>query len=153
MTVPPIGAIEAEGAAAKQIAQAASQQSGPQSLANSLTPINSVPASVEAPARTSSSKSNQGFVNSVLDGVYNEIDKLGSKLPEVTKQSPIEAYKSSMVSPNDSISPVKVDALANKNSDAVQALSKTFDHAIFMAMVNQVVSGVGDTSRTLIRQT
>jgi hypothetical protein len=76
-----------------------------------------------------------------------------SKLPQSTKEaSPIDSYKNKLASQVETLNPTTDGALTPAKDNKVEALSKTFDHAIFMAMVNQVISGVSDTSRTLIRQ-
>lgn len=159
MAVPPVGAIGAESTKAlEQLSKAASNNSMDMKLAQaapaeSASMGNSIPASYEVPSEVSNGGTQPGFVNSVLDGVYTEIDKLGSKVPDaVSNTSPIDTYKNDIASQVETLNPQAEGALKPEKNNAVEALSKTFDHAIFMAMVNQVVSGVSDTSRTLIKQ-
>ena len=158
MAVASISAVGAEPSnALSQMAKAAANtqqtSSTPASSSQQISLGNSIPASAEVESKVSNSGSQPGFVNSVLDGVYSEIDKLSSKVPDaVNNTSPIDTYKSDMASQIESLNPQAEGALKPEKDNAVVALSKTFDHAIFMAMVNQVVSGVSDTSRTLIRQ-
>ncbi len=159
MTIPPVGAVGADPSQAlKQVAQAAEQKSSssevsPTSNATSLSISNSIPASLEVAPQTSNAPTQPGFASSVLDGVYTQIDKLSSQVPNATEQvSPIDTLKNQISSKVEGMSPSDATGLSPEKDSKVDALSKTFDHAIFMAMVNQVVSGVSDTSRTLIRQ-
>lgn len=149
MSITPIQAAgSGPSQALQQMAQAGSQT--PQTSPTSATEL---PASIEVPNQSAQSINQNGFVDSVLDSVYSEIDKLGSKMPAAaSKESAVGAAKDGMASQGESTSPMKESSLKDPKNEAVTALSKTFDHAIFMAMVNQVVSGVSDTSRTLIRQ-
>jgi len=158
MSIAPVGAIGAEPSQAlKQVSQAVSNKADSVQLSSGTDKVslggNSFQASLEAPAQASNQGSQPGFVNSVLDGVYTEIDTLSSKMSEASnKTSPVDTYKNDVASQVDGLNPQTEVALNPEKNQAVEALSKTFDHAIFMAMVNQVVSGVSDTSRTLIRQ-
>ncbi len=159
MTIAAVGAVGADPSQTlKQAVQAAENQAGTGSTAqapnvDSISLGNSIPASVEVAPQVSNAPTQPGFANSVLDGVYSQIDKLSSKVPNATeKSSPIDTYKNDMASKVETLNPSETSGLQPKKDDKVEALSKTFDHAIFMAMVNQVVSGVSDTSRTLIKQ-
>lgn len=154
MTISPVGAVGADPSQAlKQVAQAVENQAGNTSNTNNISLGNSIPASVEIASPVSNAPTQPGFANTVLDGVYTKIDELSSKVPNATeKSSPIDTFKNDMVSKVETLNPSESSGLKPKGDDKVEALSKTFDHAIFMAMVNQVVSGVSDTSRTLIRQ-
>lgn len=128
-------------------------QNAAQSTPTSQAGVNGVDAALTTTAEVADASGSNGFLNSVADTVYTEIEALSAQLPNVGgEQSAIDAYKQDMVPDNESLSPMAQDGLNKGKDDAVAALSKTFDHAIFMAMVNQVISGVGDTSRTLIRQ-
>jgi len=160
MTIAAIGAVGADPSQAlAQATKAAESQAGTgssqaSSSVNSLSIGNSIPASVEVAPQVSNAPSKPGFATSVLDGVYTKIDELSSKVPNASESSsPIDTYKNSVASQVETLNPTEAGNLSPKKNDKVEALSKTFDHAIFMAMVNQVVSGVSDTSRTLIRQT
>ena len=156
MTIAPVSAVGASPSQAlKQAVQAPATQAAntPASSVNSLSIGNSMPASLEVAPQISNTPAKPGFATSVLDGVYTQIDKLSSKVPDAAeKSSPIDTMKNDMVSKVESLNPSETSGLKPQKDDKVEALSKTFDHAIFMAMVNQVVSGVSDTSRTLIRQ-
>lgn len=158
MTIAPVGAVGADPSQAlKQATQAVENQAGSSASAKpseaSLSIGNSMPASLEVAPQVSNAPTQPGFATTVLDGVYTKIDELSSKVPNATETtSPIDTYKNDMASQVESLNPSETGDLGPKKDDKVEALSKTFDHAIFMAMVNQVVSGVSDTSRTLIRQ-
>ena len=91
---------------------------------------------------------------SMLGEVQTRVSDLQSKLPESLRGAAtdqVSSAKSEMTPKQTAISPTDANGLDGKNS-AINSLSATFDHAIFMAMVNQVISGVGDTARTLVRQ-
>ena len=159
MTASAIGAIGAEpvsGAATQltqQIANAANQSQGSGNIQNSV-PAASYMNSTDASSANYSLGRNDGFVDSVLDNVYSEIDKIGANMPKTSgdAQSEVDAYLSKMKPTDEALNPGDAHEKTTDKDQAVKTLSKTFDHAIFMAMVNQVISGVGDTSRTLIRQ-
>ena len=148
--IAPIGALGADPSAAlQQTAQAGLKEAMP-------TTSYSMEATATTPTleiTSQSSSQTPGFTDSVLDSVYTEIDKLSSKVPSTSaSETAVDAYKKDMAAKADTVSPMEDTGLGSDKADAVATLSKTFDHAIFMAMVNQVVSVVGDTSRTLIRQ-
>jgi len=147
MTIAAVGAVGADPSQAiKQATQAVENQAGSSVSA-------SPSASIEVTPQLSNAPTQPGFASSVLDGVYTKIDELSSKVPNATESSsPIDVYKNSMASQVETLNPTEAGNLSPEKDNKVDALSKTFDHAIFMAMVNQVVSGVSDTSRTLIRQ-
>ena len=154
MTIAPVGAVGVEPTQAlKQLAQVSGQNIYSSQIA-STEAVNSYPASHDVAAPVSNAPSGPGFVDSFVDNVYSQIDKLSSKLPTTgTDQTQVDQYKNAIAAEGDTINPLQETTLKDGKNSAVDALSKTFDHAIFMAMVNQVVSGVSDTSRTLIRQT
>ncbi len=159
MTIAPVGAIGTDPSQALKQAvtqvenQVGNNSTSPAGNVDNISLGNSIPASVEVAPQVSNAPTQPGFANSVLDGVYTQIDKLSSKVPNATeKASPIDTYKNDMVSKVETLNPSETSGLQPQKDDKVEALSKTFDHAIFMAMVNQVVSGVSDTSRTLIKQ-
>ena len=148
MDISAIGAIGGNSPLAnQQIAQA-------NNSANPGFSVSEMPASATAQASPVSPNSGPGFVDTVLDSVFTEIDRLGSQVPAIEgEDSVVSSMKNDMASQGESTNPTQSTGLKDEKHEAVIALSKTFDHAIFMAMVNQVVSGVSDTSRTLIRQT
>ncbi|MEM7289687.1 MAG: hypothetical protein AAF412_04840 [Pseudomonadota bacterium] len=149
MTVEAIQSVGSE--ASKAIQQY--MQTGAQPAPAESTAVNSFPAAAETPAPVGEVAAPDSFLGNVADTVYTEIDALGSKLPTFAgEQSAVSSYKESLVPTSESLSPMETTKIDNGKDDAVAALSKTFDHAVFMAMVNQVISGVSDTSRTLIRQ-
>ena len=91
---------------------------------------------------------------SMLGEVQTRVSDLQSKLPESLRGAAtdqVSTTKTEMTPKQTSIAPTSANGPDDKNS-AVNSLNATFDHAIFMAMVNQVISGVGDTARTLVRQ-
>lgn len=162
MTIAPVSALGADPSQALKQATNAVQNQGASAgrvdtasaapTAN-ITLGNSIPASIDVAQQPTSGTTKPGLANTVLDGVYTQIDQLSSKLPQSTKEaSPIDSYKNKIASQVETLNPTTDGALTPSKDNKVEALSKTFDHAIFMAMVNQVISGVSDTSRTLIRQ-
>lgn len=150
MSITPVqGVGSGSTQALQQMAQAATNSNG----AETMQSANAIPASAEAQAVSQPNAGDNGFMGSVLDTVYTEIDKLGSKVPAASStESAVGNFKDQMASSAESINPMEASSIKDPKQEAVNALSKTFDHAIFMAMVNQVVSGVSDTSRTLIKQ-
>ena len=159
MTVSAIGAIGAEpvsSAASKmseQVANAARQTDAGSSVQTTV-PAAEASSSLNISAGSQVSGGENGFVSNVLDGVYSEMDSLGSKVPSFAESSSsaVDSYMQKMSPADESVSAMEKTGTEGSADETVKALSKTFDHAIFMAMVNQVISGVGDTSRTLIRQ-
>lgn len=97
-------------------------------------------------------KANNSFAQNVMDNVYTEMDKMTVESGFGKANSPVDTYKTELAPKIDSISPMSKAAAENGPPESVKMLSRTFDHAIFMAMVNQVLSGVSDSSRTLIKQ-
>lgn len=90
----------------------------------------------------------------MLGSVHSRVETLSQNLPASLKavaRDEVTAAKDAMSPKQEAIKPGDAEQ-TDKSDEAVSALSQTFDHAIFMAMVNQVISGVGDTARTLIRQ-
>ncbi len=126
------------------------QQSGATS-----SPANGVDATVisQQPAQASS-LGEPGFTVNLSSQVYGTIDRLGVELPAVkgTGNMAVDQAKKALLPENSTISPVKSAQNKPTGNESLVALSKTFDHAVFMAMMNQVISGVSDTSRTLIKQ-
>jgi hypothetical protein len=129
--------IEAVAAIGKQTAAQAVQQ--PASLAAQPAQAADAAASqgttLSIRAQGASTMQPDGFSSQISTKVYDTIDKA----------------KQNLLPSSDAISPVPKQAKAEGNS-SLENLTKTFDHAVFMAMVNQVISGVSDTSRTLVRQ-
>lgn len=94
------------------------------------------------------------IATNALSSAHTKIDALSKQMPNNLDSSGKDEVAAAMrdMSPKDgNISSNGAEAHDGGN-EKIEALNKSFDHAIFMAMVNQVVSGVGDTSRTLIRQ-
>ena len=159
MTATAIGAIGADpvsGAASKlseQVANAARQTDASSSVTNTI-PASEASNSLNISAGSQVSGGENGFMDNVLDGVYSEMDSLGQKVPSFSESSSsaVDSYMEKMSPADEGLSAMEKTGTEGSADETIKALSKTFDHAIFMAMVNQVISGVGDTSRTLIRQ-
>lgn len=94
------------------------------------------------------------MMSSALSNTHTKIDNLAQQMPDKGASVGQDEVASAMrdMSPGNADISAAGEAGGNAQQDSISALNKTFDHAIFMAMVNQVISGVGDTSRTLIRQ-
>ena len=137
----------------EQVANAARQTDSGSSVQTTI-PAAEASNSLNISAGSQVSGGENGFMSSVLDGVYSEMDSLSSKVPSFSESSSsaVDSYMEKMSPADDSVSAMEKTGTEGSADETVKALSKTFDHAIFMAMVNQVISGVGDTSRTLIRQ-
>ncbi len=94
------------------------------------------------------------MANEVMGRVHDQVATVSQELSSSTQAIPrdqVTIAKEDMSAKSDHLR-TSVKSAADSKEDSHNALAKTFDHAIFMAMVNQVISGVGDTSRTLIRQ-
>ena len=95
------------------------------------------------------------MAQSALGTVHSQIQTLAGDLPkhlQASKRDPVALEKEAMSAKSPELRAGN-ETKDSQQDAAVSALSATFDHAVFMAMVNQVISGVGDTTRTLIRQT
>lgn len=94
------------------------------------------------------------IVSNALSNTHTKIDNLAQQMPNKGQSAGKDEVGAAMrdMSPSNADISAAGEAGGNAQQDSLSALNKTFDHAIFMAMVNQVISGVGDTSRTLIRQ-
>ena len=96
--------------------------------------------------------------NRVMGNVHSTVEKLGREIDtvETADPSPAEEAKSALTPQSGDLAPGGPVApgagSANGPDSNLALLNKSFDHAMFMAMINQVISGVGDSSRTLIRQ-
>lgn len=147
--------IEVVAAIGKQTAAQAVQQ--PASLAAQPLQVADAAASqgttLSIRAQGASSVQPDGFSSQISTKVYDTIDQIGVELPKVRSDgaTAIDKAKQNLLPSSDAISPVPKQ-LKVKGASALENLTKTFDHAVFMAMVNQVISGVSDTSRTLAKQ-
>ncbi len=93
-----------------------------------------------------------GFADQMANRIYDAIDKVGVQLPQVeaSTQSRIDKAKAEISPQSEEIS--AGPKAETSGEDGIMMISRTFDHAIFMASVNQVLSGVSDTARTLVKQ-
>ena len=98
-----------------------------------------------------------GAAGRMLGNVHSTVERLSSEIAtvETAAPSPSEAAKKALTPASGDLAPggpapVTTDITGPDSNLAL--LNKSFDHAMFMAMVNQVISGVGDSSRTLVRQ-
>ena len=93
----------------------------------------------------------------VLGNVHSTVERLSSQVSvaETAAPSPAEDAKKALTASSPDLAPGGPAPVTNDVTGPdsnLAMLNKSFDHAMFMAMVNQVISGVGDSSRTLIRQ-
>ena len=94
----------------------------------------------------------------IMGNIHSTVERLGREIDvvETSDPTPAEDAKAALIAESGDIAPggpsAPGDASANGADSNLAMLSKSFDHALFMAMVNQVISGVGDSSRSLIRQ-
>lgn len=93
----------------------------------------------------------------VMGNVHSTVERLSANVTvaETAAPSPAEDAKKALTPQSAELAPggpapAATDVTGPDSNLAM--LNKSFDHAMFMAMVNQVISGVGDSSRTLIRQ-
>ena len=85
----------------------------------------------------------------IANKVYETLDRVGVKLAQPAGTSAVDQAKRDIAS--ERLSPM-AEGTTTTEHEGLANLSKAFDHAMFMATVNQVISGVSDTSRTLIKQ-
>jgi hypothetical protein len=92
------------------------------------------------------------FAEGMATRVYDAIDRVGVDLPafKPTADTQIDREKAAMSPASQDISAGA--QAANPGEYGQEMISRAFDHAVFMASVNQVLSGVSDTARTLVRQ-
>ncbi len=85
--------------------------------------------------------------------IYEAIDAIGVGLkPKVASDgAKVDAAKQKL-SPDAEVLSASGRSPGAGSNEGLDMLNKAFDHAVFLAAVNQVVSGVGDTARTLVRQ-
>ncbi|MCB1457721.1 MAG: hypothetical protein KDJ48_00355 [Nitratireductor sp.] len=104
-------------------------------------------------ARSMSVPQDPGLGSELASKVYDAIDKVGVDIGhfEASGNTAVDKAKAAMSPANSAISPSAGPA-SPVGDQGLEALGKAFDHAVFMASVNQVLSGVSDTSRTLIKQ-
>ena len=94
----------------------------------------------------------------VMGNIHSTVERLGREIDMVETAAPsaAEDAKSALTPQSADLAPggpAPADGTPIDGPDSNLAmLNKSFDHAMFMAMINQVISGVGDSSRTLIRQ-
>ena len=95
----------------------------------------------------------QSIPETVGARIYEAIDAIGVGLkPKVAGDGArVDAAKQKL-SPDADVLSVSGKAPGAGGDEGLDMLNKAFDHAVFLAAVNQVVSGVGDTARTLVRQ-
>ena len=92
------------------------------------------------------------FGDQMANRIYDAIDKVGVELPklEMSEGTRVDKAKAQISPQSEEIS--AGPKAETSGEDGIVMISKTFDHAIFMASVNQVLSGVSDTARTLVKQ-
>ena len=95
---------------------------------------------------------NSGASAEMMSNVYKVISKSEvdrSQISSLDNKADVEKIKQEMTPSYEISTDMKVRDNAN---DSIVAMSKTFDHAMFVAMVTQVASGVSNSLRMLIRQ-
>jgi hypothetical protein len=121
----------------------------------SVAPVNDLTISVR-PTGASTVES-PGLSESLSSAIYDKVSQLDTELKSNMRfdAGGFDAAKAAQMPASDLLSPAARPAgmQTNAPSEGITMLNKAFDHAIFMASVNQVLTGVSDTSRTLIRQT
>ena len=154
----PIGAITMAQATGMQSATQAAQATQAQAAVDAPrgTQIDADQIARAREADTSNPISDAA--NRVMGNVHSTVEKLGREIDtvETADPSPAEEAKSALTPQSADLAPGGPVAPgagpANGPDSNLALLNKSFDHAMFMAMINQVISGVGDSSRTLIRQ-
>ena len=154
----PIGAITGAQVTAVQSATQAAQATQAQAAVDAPRGT-SIEASEIARAReVEASSPVADAAGRVMSNIHSTVERLGREIDmvETAAPSPSEEVKSALMPQSADLAPggpvsEGPNALNGPDSNLAM-LNKSFDHAMFMAMINQVISGVGDSSRTLIRQ-
>ncbi|PHP66480.1 hypothetical protein CSC94_14475 [Zhengella mangrovi] len=141
MPVEPIGAMTSQAARPLQQLAANSAASRPVTTEAVITVRPDAAASAPSQASVISDQ--------IANKVYETLDRVGVKLAQPAGTSAVDQAKRDIAS--ETLSPM-AEGTATTGHEGLANLSKAFDHAMFMATVNQVISGVSDTSRTLIKQ-
>lgn len=147
MAVDPIAALGTMGGPALM------QQARLDAISEAAVPKTDT-ASISLRAPEGPAGGGQGVLSETGERVYNAIDRMGARIPELSSgaDAQIVREKQALLPSSDAISPGKGDAKLASGEEGLVNLSKAFDHAVFMASVNQVISGISDTARSLIRQ-
>lgn len=107
------------------------------------TPAQSLRPAAESLSDTGATPAADAF-RAVLEGVHTDVTRFANDPTTAARgPDPVEAAKAEIAPPT-----TAPDAIADGN----QILRKTFDHAVFVTLVSQVVSGLSQTTSTLIRQ-
>ena len=153
----PITAITAAQVTSVQSATQAAQAGQAQASVDAPRGT-SVEASEVARSREADANPVAEAAGRVMGNLHSTIERLGRDidLVETAAPSPAEEAKSALVPQSGDLAPGGPAPAGMQPTDGPDSnlamLNKSFDHAMFMAMINQVISGVGDSSRTLIRQ-
>ena len=148
----PISAVTTAAPSATQALQqqqmAEAARGGPSVEASSVA--HDAQARASSPVADAAGKV-MGNIHSTVERLSREVDVVDTTAP-----SPAEDAKNALMPESGDLAPggpMAAKATSGTGPDSNLAmLNKSFDHAMFMAMINQVISGVGDSSRTLIRQ-
>lgn len=135
--------------------QAGGQTSQPTASASASTmPSSTFQAAELLPSGAKTAGPLAEIATNALSSAHTKIDALAKQMPNKADSAGSDEVAAAMreMSPKDADISSNAANAGDAGNDKMDALNKSFDHAIFMAMVNQVISGVGDTSRTLIRQ-
>jgi hypothetical protein len=94
-------------------------------------------------ARTDASQAADAF-RAVLDNMHADLSRYASDpaIGDQMKADPVESVKQE----------IRPQANSEPASDGNTMLRKSFDHAIFVTLVSQVVSGLSQTTSTLLKQ-
>ncbi|MEZ5792455.1 MAG: hypothetical protein R3D34_17305 [Nitratireductor sp.] len=150
MAIEAIGQAASQGMKEMQKMMPVSQEPASLSASQQAAPSND---SLSLSARTAPVSQDSGFGDQLASKVYDAIDRVGVDIGrfEASGNSVVAKAKEAMTPSSSGISPANGPATP-VGEQGLAALGKAFDHAVFMASVNQVISGVSDTSRTLIKQ-
>ena len=157
----PISAVTSAQATASQSVQSAgqvAQASAPVSAPDAPRGTSIEAAEINRAAETSGGNPVTNAADRVMGNLHSTVERLGREIDivETADPTPAEEAKAALTPQSADIAPggpvVAGEAPVNPADSNLAMLNKSFDHAMFMAMVNQVISGVGDSSRTLIRQ-
>jgi len=102
---------------------------------------------------------NKAEFEAVLTNIHETIQEFGSKSPASPSSinDPVEATKAELLPSPYEIHPTTqaesdTSVTNPAQNDGTEVLVKSFDHAISLALLNQVISGISSTTSSLIRQ-
>ena len=118
----------------------------------STSSINTQTRAIDLISNEAMNPMNNGAFGNMMGNVHDVISRGQLNREELAlnaQEVNIDKLKSEMIPAYE----LKNSAITtNSSNEAIQSMAKTFDHAMFVAMVTQVASGVSNSLRMLVRQ-